>query len=138
MLLHLRIGNVRDNKFHLQDGTNREVYQVQILGASLVNNPMHGVLSNKPPHGMRKTRLNSNRPQGGAHKTRLHNSLLGTRRAQLVLGERINGTRLLLLMHGRNLSRDRLHGANKVTNLLHQQRMGMVVVQVSRGHNQHK
>src|SRR6266576_2209794 len=138
MLRHLQIGNVRDNRYHLQDGINREVCQVQIPGASLVNNPMHGVLNNNPPHGMRKTRLHS-KPQGGTRKTRLHNSLLGTRLAQPVLEENNNGTRrLLLLMHGHSLSRDLLHGANKVTNLLHQQRMETVVVQVSRGHNQHR
>jgi hypothetical protein len=179
MLRYLRIGNVRDNRFLPRDGINKEVCQVQIPGAKLVNNPMHGVLSNnpqdgmhkcllnnnpqggahkirlrnnkllvgvkcllnnKPPHGMRKTRLSNNKPQGGAHKTSLRNSLLlGTRLVQQVLGDNNNGMRLLLHpMHGRSLNRELRNGANRVTNLLHQQRMGTVAVRVKRGHNKHK
>jgi hypothetical protein len=206
MLLLLQIGNVRHNRFPHQDGTNREMYQVQILGASLVNNPMYGVLSNnqqdgmrktqlnnnrpqggtlkiqcrhnkhrvgdkcqlnnKPlggarktqrlnsllpgiprhllsnnlPHGMRKTQLNSNRPLGGLHQARLLNSLLdGTRRVHQVQEASNSGTHPLLhLMHGLSLSRVLRHGVSKVTNLQHQQRMEIVAVQVSRGHNQLK
>jgi len=74
MLLHLQIGNVRDNRFHHQDGINRETCQGQILGANLVNNPMLGVLSNNLQDGMRKTRLNNNRPQGGTRKTQCLNN----------------------------------------------------------------
>ena len=166
MLLHLQIGNVRDNRFHHQDGINRETCQGQILGANLVNNPMLGVLSNNLqdgmrktrlnnsklrgggrcllnnnlPHGMRKTRLNNNKPQGGAHKTRLRNSLLlGTRLVRQVLEDSNNGTHLLLrLMHGHSLNRVLRNGVNRITNLLHQQRMEMVAVQVNLGHNQLK
>jgi hypothetical protein len=200
MLLHLQIGNVRDNKFHHQDGTSRVVCQEQILGANLVNNNlMHGMPSNnlqdgiskcllnnnsprdgalkiQPhnnkhqagdkcllnnnsprdgalkiqlrssllpgiprrllnsnlPHGMRKTRLNSNRLQDGTHQARLLNSLLGgTRRVQQVPGDNNRGTHPLLRL---------IHGASRVSSLLHLhlQRMEVVAVQVSRGHNQHK
>jgi len=194
MLRLLRIGNVRDSRLHHLDGINREVYQVQILGASQGNNLIHGVLSNNPPHGMRKTLLNNNRPQGGELKTLLHNNkhlagdkillnnrpqggelkiqlrnslfrnnlphgmrkilhnnrpqggelkihlrnslLHGVRQGQQILGESNNGTHPLRLIHGH--SREFRHGASRVTNLPLQQRMGVVAVQVNRGHNLHR
>jgi hypothetical protein len=103
LLLLLQIGNVRDNRFHHRDGTNREVYQGQILGVNLVNNPIHGMLSNNSPlGGAHKTLLSNNKHQagdkcllnnnsllGGAHKTRPRSSLLnnnpphGMRKTQL-------------------------------------------------------
>ena len=73
MLLLLQIGNVRDNRFHHRDGTNREVFQGQILGANLVNNPIHGMPSNNQQVGISKCLLNNN-PLGGALKTRLRSN----------------------------------------------------------------
>jgi len=79
----------------------------------------------------------NNRPQGGELKTHLPNSLLrGVRQGQQILGESNNGTHPLRLIHGH--SREFRHGASRVTNLPLQQRMGVVAVQVNRGHNLHR
>ena len=140
MLRHLRIGNVRDNRFHHRDGTNREVYQEQILGANPVNNPIHGALSNNQQDGILKFLPSNNRPQGGAHKTQLLNNLPGgTLQVPQVRGDNNHGTHhLLSLMHGLSLNRVLHHGVSKVSNLLHLHRTEVVAVQVNRGHNLHK
>jgi hypothetical protein len=164
---HLQIGNVRGNKFPHQDGTNKVVCKVQILGTNLVSNPTHGVRNNNQQDGTHKTLRNSNSLLAGADLTRLHSNKLlvgdrrlrnnnlppgmrktlrnsnslppGMRRGQQIQGDSSRGKHLLLrLMRGHNLSRALPRGGNRVTNLLHQQHMAMVAVQVSRGHNQLK
>ena len=143
MLLHLQIGNVRDNRFHHQDGTSRVACQEQILGANLVNNNlMHGMPSNNLQDGISKCLLNNNNnPQGGALKILLRSSLLhgiprhlpnsnprlgmlktllnsnllqdGTHRARL-LNSLLGGTRRVQQLPG-----DNNHGTHPLLRLIH-------------------